>query len=585
MTAPPRPIGAVRQPDGRTRFRLWAPAARTVELVLDGRTLPMQAEAGGYHALELDCPVGSRYRFRIDRDQQVPDPASRAQADDVHGDSLVVDRSAYRWRVPDWTGRPWTGMVVMELHVGCCGGFDGVAAQLPRLAALGITAIELMPVADFSGRRNWGYDGVLPFAPAGAYGSPEQLKSLVDRAHELGMCIHLDVVYNHFGPEGNYLPHYAPQFFVPDSHSPWGAAIDFRARPVRDFFTANALYWLHEFRFDGLRFDAVHAIEPAAWLDEMAAIVRASIEPGRHVHLVLENERNAVGHLDRGFDAQWNDDCHNTLHVLLTGEHEGYYADYRHDPLDQLARCLGEGFVYQGQRTTRGHRRPRGEPSAGLPPHCFVLFLQNHDQIGNRAFGERLIELADERALRAAIVLQLLSPQIPLLFMGEEFGCRQPFLYFTDFHDALADAVRDGRRREFAAFAEFEDPRVRESIPDPNDEATFRRSCPDFAAAADPANARWVTLYRDLLAIRRERIAAALGECRSGGVERVGERALLARWQLGPRELAIAVNLAGESCAVTSCSGELLYESAEGGWSQAQECRLPAFSSVAFLRG
>src|SRR5215471_14089375 len=344
------PFGATLLSADFTRFRLWGPSQRAVAVDIDGvGIVPMTRSDDGWFAAEAACGTGSRYRYRLEDGRLVPDPASRAQFGDVHGPSLIVDPAAYRWRHPTWQGRPWTETVIYELHAGTLGGFRGVERVLARLAALGITAVELMPVAAFPGQRNWGYDGVLPFAPAAAYGTPDDLKVLVDSAHGHGLMIYLDVVYNHFGPDGNYLAAYAPQFFRDDIATPWGPAIDFRRPQVRQFFTENALYWLMEFRFDGLRFDAVHAITEPDWLDEMAAEVRATVERGRHVHLVLEHDGNAAGHLAGDFDAQWNDDGHHVLHVLLTGERDGYYADYGADPAGRLARVLGEGFAYQGE--------------------------------------------------------------------------------------------------------------------------------------------------------------------------------------------------------------------------------------------
>jgi maltooligosyltrehalose trehalohydrolase len=581
----PLPVGAELIGPNRTRFRLWAPAAGRVEVVLDGGdSIAMQSERNGYHAIEAACAAGSCYRYRIDGDRCVPDPASRLQADDVHGCSVVVDPRAYAWKQRGWRGREWPELAIQELHAGCLGGFDGVRAQLPRLAELGISAVELMPIADFPGQRNWGYDGVLPFAPDTSYGTPDQLKALVDHAHELGLCIYLDVVYNHFGPDGNYLHLYAPRFFDAGVQSPWGAAIDFKRREVRDFFTQNALYWLIEYRFDGLRFDAVHAIGEPDWLDEMAAAVRAAIEPGRHVHLVLENEHNTVSHLEGDFDAQWNDDGHNALHALLTGEREGYYANYWPRPVEHLARVLGEGFAYQGEVPPTRDGAPRGEPSAHLAPYRFVLFLQNHDQVGNRACGERLISLIDEDSLRAAVVLQLMCPQVPLLFMGEEWGSRQPFLFFTDFHDELGDAVREGRRREFAAFAAFADARARVGIPDPNDVETFLRSVPDLSLIR--AGQGWAAFYRSLLRLRREYLQPRVREFVSGGVEVLGERALLARWVFGSGGvLCVGLNLGDGSVGLREMVGDVLVGSREGAGEAAGSGELMGNSCVVFWRG
>ncbi len=470
-------FGANLLASGQTRFRLWVPAQETVSVALeDGPILPMTQCPDGWFEAVAPCAAGSRYRYRLADGMLVPDPASRCQSNDVHDPSVVIDPRAYAWRNPDWSGRPWRETVLYELHTGILGGFRSVATQLPRLAALGITAVELMPINDFPGQRNWGYDGALPYAPDASYGTPDDLKALVDAAHDHGLMIFLDVVYNHFGPDGNYLSLYAPQFFRPDHHTPWGSAIDFRKPEVREFFTQNVLYWLMEYRFDGLRFDAVHAIEEQDWVDEMAATVRATVEPGRHVHLVLEHHNDA-SHLAKDVDAQWNDDAHNALHVLLTGEDGGYYADYAVKPAEKLARCLAEGFCFQGEYSNY-LGAPRGMPSNHLPPTAFVLFLQNHDQIGNRAFGGRLTTLTDPAALEAAIALVMLSPQIPLLFMGEETASRTPFLFFTDHATDLADAVREGRRNEFARFPAFADPIKRKQIPDPNAPSTFEASAP-----------------------------------------------------------------------------------------------------------
>lgn len=558
------PFGATLLSDGLTSFRLWAPGVDTVELLVDGQPpQAMRREPDGWVALEASCGAGARYLFRLPDGREVPDPASRFQPRDVGGPSEVIDPRAYDWQQEDWIGRPWTEAVIYELHAGTCGGYDGVRERLPDLAELGITAIELMPLADFAGRRNWGYDGVLPFAPDAAYGDPVQLKQLIDAAHAQGIMVLLDVVYNHFGPEGNHLQAYAPQFFRGDRQTPWGAAIDFRRPEVRSFYVENALYWLEEYRFDGLRFDAVHAIQDPDFVDELGALLRQRVGAARHIHLVLENERNEARHLQGSFSAQWNDDIHNAIHVMLTGESEGYYANYADDPAAQLARCLAEGFAYQGQPSPSHGGAPRGSDSRGLPPYSFVFFLQNHDQIGNRALGERLSVLAHPESLRAAIALQLLSPQIPLLFMGEEWGSRSPFLFFTDFQGPLAEAVREGRRREFAAFSAFRSDKARAAIPDPNDEATFRRSIADPAEASDPAQrARRLEVGR-LLALRRDRLMPRLHGSRSTGAQRLSAGAVHASWRLGDgAALQAWVNLHEDPVAVPPQAGMLLYGTA-----------------------
>ncbi|PWW03572.1 maltooligosyl trehalose hydrolase [Hoeflea marina] len=546
--------------DGKARFRLWAPDRDDVDLELvDDVTLPMARDADGWFEIETAAPPGTCYRFRLDDDLAVPDPASRLQSGGVHAWSVVTDPEAYRWTSTAWRGRPWEEAVILELHVGALGGFAGVAHHLEHWLTLGITAIELMPVGDFGGSRNWGYDGVLPYAVAESYGSPDELKALIDRAHGLGMMVMLDVVYNHFGPDGNYLGAYAAGFFDDSAHTPWGGAVAVLREPVRRYFIDNALMWLDEYRFDGLRFDAVHAIGNVEFLDLMAAEIRAAL-PDRQIHLVLENEHNDSDRLLPGqYDAQWNDDFHNVLHVLLTGETEAYYAAFADDPTAMLARCLEQGFIYQGEDSGHG---PRGKPSAHLEATRFVAFLQNHDQIGNRAMGERLTHLTDAARLRAAVALLLLSPQIPMLFMGEETGSHSPFLFFTDFHDELADAVRTGRRAEFSRFSAFSDPEVRERIPDPNDHATFRASAPQ----PGPQAAQWLSFYGDLIALRHRHIVPRLKGARGLRAEVLGEGAVSASWRMADGStLSIALNLGGEPVAFPRADGVIVFSLGEAG--------------------
>ncbi len=442
--------------------------------------------------------------------------------------------------------------MIYELHVGALGGYAGVEKHLPRLAELGVTAIELMPLAQFPGERNWGYDGVLPYAPQSSYGTPEQLKHLIDSAHEHGLAVILDVVYNHFGPDGNYLGQYAAGFFHEDVHTPWGAGIDFDRREVRDFFLDNALMWLLEYRFDGLRLDAVHAIDNPGFLQQLAQRVREQVDTGRHVWLMLENEFNQASLLKHDFDAQWNDDFHNVMHVLLTGETDAYYSDFAEEPTAKLARCLSEGFIYQGHTTRHGHER--GEPSGDLPPTAFVAFLQNHDQIGNRALGERLHKLCSPQALEAATALLLMSPMIPLMFMGDEVNADEPFLFFTDHHGELAEAVREGRRNEFADFAAFKDPERREHIPDPNALQTFEQSAPSFADSPH------TELYRHLLNLRHRHIVPHLPGSLALGAQVLADGAVSARWRLGNGSvLQIDLNL-GATALEHSVAGHVLYQ-------------------------
>jgi maltooligosyltrehalose trehalohydrolase len=585
-------FGAQLLAPDRTRFRLWAPSLQQASVEIEGMApVAMAYLDDGWFEAVAPCGAGARYRYRISEQLAVPDPASRAQAGDVHDASIVCDPQAYQWKNSGWNGRPWHETVFYELHVGTFGGFEGVMQQLPVLADLGITAIELMPVADFPGPRNWGYDGALPYAPDTSYGTPDQLKALIDSAHGLGMMVFLDVVYNHFGPDGNYLGAYAGEFFRDDVHTPWGQAIDFRRQTVRDFFTENALYWLSEFRFDGLRFDAVHAISEKEWLEEMAQRVRAATPAGRHVHLVLENDDNSARLLERSprrlFDAQWNDDMHHALHVMLTDEREGYYAGYIKQPAEKLARGLAEGFIYQGEASLYPGGPLRGEPSAHLPPTSFVLFLQNHDQVGNRAFGERLTTLAHPHALRAATALLLLSPHIPLLFMGEEYGATQPFLYFTShLTQELADAVREGRRQEFARFPAFSDPARRAQIPDPNAEQSFLDSIPRPDNDIAPAWREWI---KALLTIRRTHIVPRLDGAESLDTEILSPSAVKARWKMADGSvLMLALNLGDVPVRIAyerladDKGGTVLFET-EGVDDALPRGQLPAHAFIAVL--
>ncbi|MGE0082212.1 MAG: malto-oligosyltrehalose trehalohydrolase [Thiohalomonadaceae bacterium] len=557
------PFGAAPQEDGRWRFRLWAPGAARVDLILDGADgRPMRAANGWFEAV-LPARAGMTYGYRIDDDLFVPDPASRMQAEDVHGASVLLDPRAYAWSDDDWQGRPWEEAVFYELHVGAFteeGSFAAVVPRLDELAALGVTAIELMPVADFPGARDWGYDGVLLFAPDRRYGTPDDLKRLIEAAHALGLMVFLDVVYNHFGPEGNYLHVYAPPFFTRRHRTPWGAAINFdggQSRTVREFFVHNALYWLEEYHLDGLRLDAVHAIADDSRPDiveELGQRVTAACGK-RRVHLVLENDRNTARYLDRyngepRYRAQWNDDFHHAMHVLLTGEEDGYYADFARAPLEQLARVLAEGFAFQGEYSAY-HRTHRGEPSAHLPVTAFVGFLQNHDQIGNRACGERMTSLARPEALRAATALWLLAPHVPLMFMGQEWGTRRPFPFFCDFGPDLAPKVREGRRAEFAHFAGFSDPHRRERIPDPGEPGTFLLAKLDWSERDTARGRAWLDLHRALLEARRRivpRLAGSTGK--EARCVTFSERAIAARWMLADgAALVLAANLGEEPVA------------------------------------
>ena len=533
-------LGAWPLGGGRYAFRLWAPDAGQVALLLDGVSHAMQPDGDGCFSVEASGISGTPYRFLIDGQVQVPDPASRWQPHGVDGASALLPDDGHAWQA-QWEGRPWQELVIYEVHLGCSGGIAGLRAQLPALAAMGITALELMPLAQFPGRRNWGYDGVFPYAPAEAYGHPDDLKALVDAAHGHGMAVLLDVVYNHFGPQGNLLGKYASAFFNRDAPTPWGEAIDFTQSHVKRFFVDNALMWLQEYRFDGLRLDAVQAITPNAFLGELEQAIREGC-PGRpHLHLVLENERNQSHWLRGDYQAQWNDDVHNALHVMLTGEGEGYYADYSGRAAQLLARALSEGFAWQGERNHKGELR--GEPSVDVPPQRFVIFAQNHDQIGNRALGERLVSLVPAEHARAALALVLLTPMVPLVFMGEPWQARQPFLFFTDYLPPLDQAVREGRRREFAGFAAFADASQRQGIPDPNEYSTFEASRVPLPAADDAVADAHLAVFVELLALRRRYLQPGLASARSLGARVIGPQAVQAGWQLPDGQWWIAINV------------------------------------------
>jgi maltooligosyltrehalose trehalohydrolase len=558
-------FGPQRNADGSVSFRLWAPDAQRVELLIGENAHDMRRDDDGWFEVAASAGDGDRYAFRIDSAAPLPDPASQSQPEGVHGWSALA-ASGYRWQQPQWRGRSWEEAVILEIHVGTftpAGTFRGVIEKLDDVAATGITAIELMPIAEFAGERNWGYDGVLWYAPKSHYGSSDDLKALIDAAHARGLMVLLDVVYNHFGPEGNYLRQYAKAFFTHDRVTPWGDALDYRVSQVRAFAIQNALYWLDEFHFDGLRLDAVHAIvEPGeppmlnALSDAVGALAR---EQQRLIHLVLENDDNRASLLDPetrvpkgSYRAQWNDDYHHAWHVLLTDEDAAYYVNYADDPCKHLCRSLASGFAYQGEPFTSRNGEPRGETSAHLSPLAFITFLQNHDQIGNRAFGERLSTLTSERALIAAIEITLLAPMPPMLFMGEEWGTQRPFPFFCDFSGELAEAVSRGRKQEFASLFEKLPPGV--AIPDPIDPATFQMAALDWSEREQPTHAARLTLMKQLLTLRHRELVPRLRGVKGGaGTATVNNAVIDASWALsdGARWHLIA-NLGANYAALPS---------------------------------
>lgn len=543
------------------RFRLWAPFSQAValkiydlDLVVNMNKLPR-----GWYEIEIEeAQAGMRYRFVLEDGHEVPDPASRFQPEDVEGPSEIIDPRAFNWSDIGWRGRPWEEHVIYELHIGTFtqeGTYRAAAEKLDHLVALGITAIELMPIADFPGRWNWGYDGVHLFSPDANYGRPEDLKALVDAAHAKGISVFLDVVYNHFGPKGNYLQVYTP-LMTDEHHTPWGPAVNYDAKGsgvVRDFVFSNARYWLNEFHLDGLRFDAVHEIRdygPRHMLQDLAEQIRASTD-GRHIHLIAENSDNQAGWLKRRddgapwlYDAQWSDDIHHSLHALITGEKFWYYADFA-GRTDLVGRALAEGMSWQGE-FLQHQQRVKGEPSAFLPATAFVGYAQNHDQIGNRPFGERLPELVPSNLARLWAAIYLLSPHVPMMFMGEEWGTRQPFMFFSDVGEDLAPSIRDGRKQEMETFPRRDgqgDP------PDPMAESTFLACKLDWQEMEQPQNTRFLSLYRRLIALRHKEIVPRLVGMHgnSGRYEMLAPKALKVIWTLGDgSELALIANLSEE---------------------------------------
>jgi maltooligosyltrehalose trehalohydrolase len=494
------------------RFTVWAPAARTVDLVLDPRgiTHAMETLADGYFERRLPGIVpGARYRYRLDGGPPLPDPASRFQPDGVHGPSMVVDPTRFQWRDAFWRTPPQRDLVFYELHVGTFspeGTFDGVRRRLAYLRDLGVTAIELMPVADFPGRWNWGYDAAAFFAPARAYGTPDDLRALVDAAHQAGLAVYLDVIYNHFGPDGAYAPAFSPRFFSTQHRTPWGPAINLDgegAAGVRHFFIENARHWLEEYHLDGLRLDATHAIvdeSPVHFLRELAGAVGHL--GGRQRCLIAEDHRNlnrlVLSPKDGGYglDGVWSDDYHHQVRRLVAGDRDGYYMDFSESTRD-LATVIRQGWLYAGQHA-EFFGGPRGTDPAGIPAWRFVHFIQNHDQVGNRPWGDRLTDRVSGAVYRAASALLLWGPALPLIFMGQEWAARTPFRFFTDHGPALGDLVRRGRREEFRRFEGFAG-----DVPDPQDPATFEASRLRWEEQEEDAQAGMLRLYRDLLARRR----------------------------------------------------------------------------------
>ncbi|HDC4330613.1 TPA: malto-oligosyltrehalose trehalohydrolase [Enterobacter cloacae] len=571
------------------RFRVWAEGQQQLTLRLAERDLPMTAVGNGW--FQIDVPGvthGTEYQFVLQDGMAVPDPASRAQKGDVNGPSVVIDPGRYQPINPDWAGRPWEETVIYELHIGTFtpqGTFRAAIDKLPYLAELGITQLEVMPVSQFGGSRGWGYDGVLLYAPHSAYGTPEDFHAFIDAAHGLGLSVVLDIVLNHFGPEGNYLPLLSPAFFDAQRMTPWGNGIAYEREPVRHYILDAPLFWLTEYRLDGLRFDAIDQIKDTASkhiLQQIAETIREAL-PDRHIHLTTEDSRNVIFLHPRDekgatplFTAEWNDDFHNAAHVFATDETHAYYQDFAFEPEKKFARALAEGFVYQGEVSLQtGHSR--GVECHTQPPTFFVDFIQNHDQTGNRAQGERLITLAGADKTRVLLAALLLSPHIPLLFMGEEYGETNPFLFFTDFHGDLAKAVREGRAKEFTGHSGHDG-----DVPDPNDEQTFARSKLDWHNVTTAQGKSWLRFTRSLLVLRHRYLVPLLrpGGTVEGKIVKTAPGMVAVSWSFPTGTLSLALNIGNKPVDVPALAGETLFS-----WPEAAEVLAPNSIVVRFADG
>lgn len=578
------PVGALPRGDA-TEFRVWAPGHRTVDVVLYGpdaeRVVRMEEAGEGWFTAAVEgAGPGSRYKYRLDGGDIFPDPAARSLPEGVHGPAEVVDPSAFRWSDEGWRGRPLEELSIYELHVGTAtpeGTFDSLIGRLDDLVDLGVTAVEVMPVAEFPGRRNWGYDGVAIYAPSSAYGGPEAFRRFVDAAHARGLAVLLDVVYNHFGPEGNYLPAFTSgKIFTEAHHTPWGAAVNYDGEgsaAVREFVVGNALHWLREYHVDGLRLDATHAIiddSERHLLRELSETLHAALPDGRHFVLVAEDERNerqvvtpaSEGGL--GLDAVWADDLHHQMRRLTAGDKEGYFADFE-GTVESVAETLRRGWFYEGQESP-GHGKARGTPAGEIAPMRFVHCLQNHDQVGNRAFGDRLSDVVPAPVYRAASALLLLSPYTPLLWMGQEWAASTPFQYFTDHPEELGRLVTEGRRREFGRFSAFRDPALRERIPDPQAEETFTRSRLRWEERDEPGHAGTLALYRELLRMRHHEPALLRRDRGSFAVTALTGNGIALRREGDGGEALLLVVSFGDELVVDLAAREETQAPGDGEW-------------------
>lgn len=568
----PKNWGAEYTAAGEVRFRIYASGVEALSLRLADEQVPMSTTGDGwFELLATNVAPGTPYSFVLPDGRQVPDPAGRALESDVHGASLVVDPTAYSWKASGWKGRPWSEAVIYEIHVGTFteeGTFAAAVERLPGLKDLGITTIQLMPVAAFGGRRGWGYDGVLLYTPHPAYGEPADMKAFIDTAHGLGLMVMLDVVYNHLGLDGNYLQAYAPDIFM-DEGTPWGPRPDVTRKPMRDFVIENALYWLEEFALDGLRFDAVDRIEDQTSdvhiMEEMALRIREAL-PGRHVHLVVEDGRcitalheRAEDNSVRLYDAVWNDGYHHLIHAWATGEHGGHFKVFAKDFWPRIGKTLATGFALQGEKIAEKGDELVGEPSGHLPPVTFINFLQNHDQIGNRGRGDRLWSNIEPDLAARLMAMLLLSPQIPMVFMGDEFQSKGRFFFFADYPEDFDQNTPEDRLRQGEAFGSAD--LTLDEIRDPTDVATFSDSKLDWREAETEEGVKVMGEFRDLLRKRHEHLMPLLRDI-GGGVGHVltAEEGLIAiDWQLGERRWQLRCNFSDDEATLPPVHGETIH--------------------------
>jgi len=560
--------------DRGVAYRVWAPKANAVSVEImpfdgQGRVVTLNALSDGYHAgTDPEGRAGDRYQFLLDGKGPYADPVSRAQEGSVTGPSVVIDPSSFSWTDQEYQRPPFRDLVIYEIHIGTFtkeGTFRAAIERLDHLKEIGISAIELMPIADFPGERNWGYDGVLLYAPARCYGTPDDLRAFVDAAHARGLAVILDVVYNHFGPDGNQIPQFSDNYFSDRHKTPWGAALNFDGEvsgPVRDFYKSNPPYWMREFHIDGFRFDAAHEIIDESKTHILAEMTDAIHELGGYA--IAEDDRNdnlmitPTTDGGYGFDAVWADDFHHTTRVSLTGEQAAYFANFGGTP-EEIARTLRQGWLYCGQMQ-KVPPEARGTEGGHLPPQRFIHCISNHDQVGNRALGERLHHLTTPEAYRTLSALLCLSPYTPLIFMGQEWAASTPFLFFTDHSGELGEKITEGRKKEFASFDEFNEPTEQDRIPDPQDAETFAASKLRWDETSADLHAQFLTLYKDCLLVRARHTEYRPARRRHWKVIHLKWGAVAIHYTLEDHEHLVVFDLVGEH------EGRLLEPLSGTGW-------------------